>query len=97
MNLVYQITYQPHVQRLFKKMDKSTQVEILSELERLAQDPLHHPHIKRLAGISEPGFRLRVGRWRVLYLLFHTNQIIEVIDIFMKKSGTDYRRRLRRL
>ena len=95
MNPVYQIIYQPRVERIFKKMDKDVQALILSELERLAHSPLRHPNIRRLEGISEPGFRLRVGRWRVLYLLFHPGQTIEVIDVFMKKSGADYRRRLR--
>jgi mRNA interferase RelE/StbE len=92
---VYGIVYQPRAVRVLKKLDATVQRLVLSELERLAAGPSKHPNAKRLQGISVPAYRLRIGRWRVLYLLIHPSRTIEVLDMFIKKSRMDYERRLR--
>jgi len=40
-------------------------------------------------------YRLRVSRWRIVYILFTIDKIIEVQDIFLRKENDDYDRRLR--
>lgn len=47
-------------------------------------------HTKKLRGVSD-GYRTRVGRWRVLFIL--KDRGIDVADIFLKKGRDDYRRR----
>lgn len=80
--------------RTFKKLDRAVQQTITDELDRLARNPFHHPNIRRLAGTTVEAYRLRVGRWRILYFLIQNRETIEVIDLFMKKSSADYHRRL---
>ncbi|MEK9165584.1 MAG: hypothetical protein AAB525_01855 [Patescibacteria group bacterium] len=40
-------------------------------------------------------YRLRVSRWRIVYIPFTIDKIIEVQDIFLRKENDDYERRLR--
>ena len=47
-------------------------------------------HTKKLGGKSY-GYRTRVGRWRILFVL--KNDEADVADIFLKKGRSDYKRR----
>lgn len=47
-------------------------------------------HTKKLGGAPN-GYRTRVGRWRVLFVL--KDREIDVADIFLKKGRGDYGRR----
>ncbi len=48
------------------------------------------PHTKKLGGKSY-GYRTRVGRWRILFVL--KNNVASIADIFLKKGRSDYRRK----
>lgn len=48
------------------------------------------PHTKKLGGMMN-GYRIRVGRWRVVLVL--KNGDIDIADIFMKKGRGNYQRR----
>jgi hypothetical protein len=39
------------------------------------------------------GYRLRLGRWRILFVLFSKEKRIEIVDIFLKKGEKDYDKR----
>jgi len=39
-------------------------------------------------------WRLRVGRWRILFALFDKEKRIEIVDIFLRK-GEDYKKRIK--
>ena len=45
-------------------------------------------HTKKLGG-KPYGYRTRVGRWRILFVL--KNDVANVADIFLKKGRSDYR------
>lgn len=47
------------------------------------------PHTEKLAGALK-GYRTRIGRWRILFILQDGD--IDVVDIFLKKGRGDYRR-----
>lgn len=47
------------------------------------------PHTKKLEGAPN-GYRIRIGRWRILFVL--KNGEVDVTDIFLKQSRGDYRR-----
>lgn len=50
------------------------------------------PHTKKLED-SPNGYRTRVRRWRILFIL--KNGEVNVADIFIKKGRGDYRKRIR--
>ena len=53
---------------------------IRERLDRLAEDPYaHHPNVARLQ--SRPGYRLRVGDWRVIYEVEGKELVILVLRI----------------
>ena len=78
---MYQVVFRSRFERTFKKLDRKTQVLILDELERLAEDPFDHPKIRAIVGVRQKAFRLRVGRWRVLYIVLSKEMTLEVIDL----------------
>jgi mRNA-degrading endonuclease RelE of RelBE toxin-antitoxin system len=90
---MHALVYRSRFLKGIKRLDRPTQAKLIEELERLAVDPWQHPNVRRLVGSVAEAYRLRVGRWRILYLLIQENRTIEVIDLFMKKSKTDYQRR----
>ena len=47
------------------------------------------PQTKKLGGVPS-GYRTRIGRWRILFVL--RDGEIDVADIFLKKGRSDYRR-----
>ncbi len=77
--------------RVFKKIDKKTQSLILDEIEQMAKDPFVHPNIRKIVGVKQNAYRLRVGRWRVLYFVLSKEQLLEIIDLFIRKGRGDYR------
>lgn len=61
------------------RMPRDQALRIRARLTDLARDPLDAPNVKKLT--EHPGFRLRVGDWRVVYLLDHGRIVIQVIRI----------------
>jgi len=51
-----------------------------------------HPNIKKIKE-TKFGWRLRIDRRRVLFALFPKERRIEILDIFLRKGGEDYRKR----
>ncbi len=88
---MYQVVFRSRFERSFKKLDRKTQLLILDELDRLAKDPFSHPHTRAIVGVKQKAFRLRVGRWRVLYLVLTKEMTLEVIDLFLRQGKSDYR------
>ena len=67
-------------QKYLKKLDNSVSQRIIESIERLAEDPIP-PDSKRIIGIMEKVFRIRVGKFRVLYRVNYKNFCVVVIDI----------------
>ena len=69
------------------RMPRDQARRIRARLNDLARDPHNMPNVKKL--IEHPGFRLRVGDWRVVYLLDGQRIVIQVIRIAQR--GEVYR------
>lgn len=91
---MHEIVFWKRFVRAMKKIDAESRIEIVTAIEELARDPFDNRNVKALAGTNEPYYRLRVDRWRVVYLIVRDDRVIEVVDVFMKKSSADYRKRL---
>ncbi len=76
----------------FGKLTEKLQKKVFTQLKNFVEQGLPYKHAKKIQG-KEIGYRLRVGRWRVLFALFSNEQRVEVVDIFLKKSDSDYEKR----
>ena len=76
---MYSLEYSKQAVRALIRMPATTAATIRAKLLELAQDPPATRNVKKLTG--QPGYRLRVGDWRVLYLLDSGRLIIYVVEI----------------
>lgn len=76
---MYALEYSKQAVRALTRMPATTATTIRIKLQELAQDPLAARNVKKLTG--QPGYRLRVGDWRVLYLLDNGRLIVYVAEI----------------
>ena len=76
---MYQIEYSKQSIRVLRKMPTNTAMLIRSKIALLAQNPFSAPGVKKLAG--RDGYRLRVGNWRVLYLLDGQRLLVLITEI----------------
>jgi mRNA interferase RelE/StbE len=64
---MYRIEYSKRSIRMLRRMPANTAALIRSKIETVAQNSFAAQDVKKLLG--RDGYRLRVGNWRVLYLL----------------------------
>ena len=89
----YAIEYGEAALDRLARLDAKTASRITSRVEAVAENPrARNPNIKPLAGIH--GYRLRIGNWRVLFVLDHRAERVLVRDIRIR--GAAYSRRRRR-
>jgi mRNA interferase RelE/StbE len=63
---VYKITFTNQASKALLKMPRNTAQLIREKLDQIAIDPFASiPNAKKLLG--RPGYRLRIGDWRVIY------------------------------
>ncbi|MBM3232871.1 type II toxin-antitoxin system RelE/ParE family toxin [Candidatus Pacearchaeota archaeon] len=79
---MYSIIIPNKVERQLKNLDKSIQERIISVLERIKIRP--QDFVEKLVG--EPGFKLRVGDYRIILDIIESNLIILLIEIGHRKN-----------
>ena len=90
---MFRVFFAPRVDKEFYKLPQELKQEIYTELKKLSENPFLHPQVKRIEG-TKNGYRLRLGRWRILFTLFQKEKRIEIVDIFLKKGKEDYNKRI---
>jgi mRNA interferase RelE/StbE len=87
---VYRIIFTKNAVKSLQKMPRNMAKLIREKLEVIATDPhANLPNAKKLH--NRPGFRLRVGDWRVIYEIQDKELIILVLRIAPR--GEVYRER----
>ena len=77
---MYKITYTTQAVKALLKMPRNSAQLIREKMEQVADDPFATiPNAKKLQG--RPGYRLRVGDWRVIYEINKDEVIIIVMKI----------------
>jgi mRNA interferase RelE/StbE len=77
---MYRIVFTRQASRALRKMPRDTARLIRDKLDQLAQDPYaRNPNLTKLQG--RPGYRLRVGDWRVIYELEDDRFLIMVLKV----------------
>lgn len=88
---MFHILFSSHSDRAFQHVPQEIRQHIMDKLESLATDDFWYRRVKKLHGVEDQ-YRLRIGRWRILFSL--TDNKLEILDIFMKKGKEDYRRHI---
>jgi len=78
------------------KLPPGLKQKIYNEIKTLSENPFSHPRVQKVEG-TKFGFRLRLGRWRILFALFPKEKRIEIVNIFLKKGKEDYNKRIKLL
>lgn len=76
---MYTLEYSKQAVRALTRMSATTAATIRIKLQELEQAPLAARNVKKLTG--QPGYRLRAGDWRVLYLLDNGRLIVYAAEI----------------
>jgi mRNA interferase RelE/StbE len=77
---VYKIAYTTQAAKSLLKMPRNSANLIREKLAQIANDPFASiPNAKKLQG--RPGYRLRVGDWRVIYEINKDQVVIIVVKI----------------
>ena len=63
-----------------KKIDNELWNRIIERIEKLRSEPFPKD-TKRVKGIKEKTFRVRVGDYRILYVVFHDKNILFISKI----------------
>jgi len=72
----------------YHSLDPESQTRIKNALERLAKDPFTprtHADIKLLKDTDPKKYRLRIGRFRVVYAVVEND--VRVIELFSRERG----------
>jgi mRNA interferase RelE/StbE len=77
--MMHSIEYTPDALKALVKMPRTTRELVMSKIDALARDPFGAPNVKKLVGV--PGYRLRVGDWRVLYDVESGRLVVRVLKI----------------
>jgi len=78
----YEITFTDTSRRQFRKLERDVQERMIKALERIRIRP--ESYVKKLVG--DPGYRLRVGDYRVILDIQKSELIILVIKIGHRKN-----------
>jgi len=74
---MYSVTYSREAAKGLRKLPRDRGSRIVRKINAYAQDPASLANnVKRLSG--HPGYRLRVGDWRVLFLIEENRQNLHV-------------------
>jgi mRNA interferase RelE/StbE len=78
--IMFSIEYSKAARKALKAMPRNTAWLIMDKIEALAADPVApNSNVKKLT--NHPGYRLRVGDWRVVYTIHEQALLIAVVRI----------------
>ena len=77
------------------KMDNNLVGKIYAHIENLKEDP-YRPRpgmdiVKIEGNIRPPAYRLRIGRWRVEYIVLDEDRDVRIGRIFPRSGDSDYK------
>lgn len=76
---MHSVEYTREATRALARMPRNVRELIESKIQTLARDPFGAANVKALVG--QPGYRLRVGDWRVIYDVDSGRVVVRVLRI----------------
>ena len=75
---MYELQYKKKAIKALSKINDPYYTATMEAIDTLTQNPLPHGY-KKLTGRN--GYRIRVGTYRIIYDIFETNLIIEIVNV----------------
>ena len=76
----FQIELHREAEKYLAALTKDIRQRIETAIDKLAEEPRPHG-CKKLVAYKEPTWRIRIGRYRVLYRIYQTELVVLVIDV----------------
>ena len=76
---MYSVEYTRDAAKTLARLPRNTRELIRSKVEAMAAAPTDAQYVKKLVG--RPGYRLRVGDWRVIYDIEAGRLVVRVLEI----------------
>lgn len=79
----WKIEVKPTAEKYYLRLGRNAQKRMIQALRELedAKEPLSHPNVKALTGKLQGDYRLRVGKWRILFTPDEEEGVIYVYAI----------------
>lgn len=81
----YEVVMRPSAARDFDRAPERTRARLAPVLRALADDP-RPPGVKALKGRLRGMYRVRVGRWRIVYRVDEEAGVVSVAQIALRDS-----------
>ena len=81
------IIWKPTARKQLRKLPKDRQVQIYQAVCLLEDMPNVHADVKKLKGFDD-AYRLRVGRYRVIFGFYERIQIVEIQEVKKRDERT---------
>ena len=78
---MYKILLHRNVAKAYENLDNRTAARVNKSIDALKENPFYGKNIKKLRGELVGGYRLRVGRYRVIYRVDEQEKTV-IIDDF---------------
>jgi mRNA interferase RelE/StbE len=75
---MYELQYKKKAIKALAKINDPHYSAIIQAIDELAENPRPHGY-KKLTGRS--GYRIRVGTYRIIYDIFDTTLIVEIVNV----------------
>lgn len=84
---MYLITFSKQADKALRKMPSNIAQNIVKKIKKLSINPDIMKNVKKLT--DHPGFRLRSGDWRIIYVINKNEKLIQIVKI--KTRGDAYK------
>lgn len=84
---MFKITFSKNADKVLRRMPHNIALTIGKKIKELANNPHRMRNVKKLT--NHPGYRLRVGEWRIIYSVNENELLIHIINV--KTRGEVYK------
>ena len=82
---MYRVAYKKKAKRILSKLPRNHAWRIREKMDQIAMNPYEqHNNVTKLQ--DRPGYRLRVGDWRIIYEIYDGELIVLVVKIAPRGS-----------
>ena len=87
--MTFKIDYDNQPKKFLKNQDKVLAKRIMDKVDLLITNPVPHDS-KRMQGHKEQTFRIRIGKYRVIYRINYGSNLIIVVKIDNREKVYDW-------
>ncbi len=85
---MFEVEFSSASRKFLKRLDKELVRRLIEKIEKLSIDPFPSD-VKRIVNRKEKIFRIRVGDYRIQYVVIHEKNLLFVSDIDKREGAYD--------